>query len=404
MKTAVAEGSRPADAIHDLLEKSRALLPLLIEHRRALHRIPELGLDLPETATFIAAELRHLGLEPKRSGSGLWADVGDEGPLIGLRADTDALPVVEATGAPYASIFPGRMHAGGHDAHAASLLIAARILVAEKRLPFRVRLIFQPGEEGCFGARELIAAGVLEGVKAVAAGHVGDLSDEMKPGQAAFLPGPMMAASDRFRGAFIGTGGHGAAPHHSPDPISAFAEYMQALQVLRAREIDQTKPAVISICTVNAGANFNVIPERLDFLGTARSLEPDLRSFLERRIGECGTAIAGLRGLAFDYEWLGGYPPLKNDPAASNSAEAIARSLLGDKRVLRLGGPIMGGEDFAYYLAELPGLFWFFNTQNPSRGISHPNHNPRFDIDEALLADFVAVNLGIVAALATLHA
>ncbi|MEI6873719.1 MAG: M20 family metallopeptidase [Spirochaetota bacterium] len=382
------------------LEKARALLPLIIAHRRALHSIPEVGLDLPETATFIAAELRNIGLEPTRSGSGLWADIGNRGPCIALRADTDALPVQEATGASYASIFPGRMHACGHDAHAASLLVAARILAGEKNLPYRVRVIFQPGEEGNFGARDLIEAGVLEGVAAIAGGHVGDLSDEMGPGEAAFLPGPMMAAADSFRGAFIGSGGHGAAPHRSPDPISAFAEFIIALNALRARELDQVKPAVISICAVNSGSNFNVIPERLDFKGTARSLEPGLRSLLERRIGDCGRAVAGLHGLAFDYEWLGGYPPLANHEEASNLAEEVARRILGSGRVRRLAAPIMGGEDFAYYLERLPGLFWFLNTQNPARGITSPNHNPRFEIEESLLADFVGVNLGIVEGLA----
>ena len=383
-----------------LLATTRTLLPLAIEHRRALHRIPEIGLDLPETATFVAAELRNCGLEPHRHGSGLWADIGGRGPLIALRADMDALPIEEATGSPWASMFPGRMHACGHDAHTASLLVAARILAGEKDLPFRLRAIFQPGEEGFYGAKSLIEAGALEGVAAIVGGHVGDLSDEMKPGQAAFLPGPMMAASDKFRGAFVGPGGHGSAPHHSPDPISGFAEFVLSLNSLRAREFDQVKPAVISVCSVHAGSTFNVIPDRLDFLGTARSMEAGFRSLMERRIGDTGRAIAGLRGLEFEYEWLGGYPPLANDPVACEAAMKAAQRLLGPERVLRLAAPIMGGEDFAYYLEKLPGVFWFLNTQNPEQGIVHTNHNPRFDIDENLLADFIAVNIGIAQALA----
>jgi len=380
--------------------KARDLLPLAIQHRHALHRIPEIGLDLPETATFVAAELRTLGLEPRRFGSGLWVDIGDRGPLIALRADMDALPIAEETGLPWASIFPGRMHACGHDVHAASLLVAARILAEEKNLPYRVRAIFQPGEEGHFGARALIEEGALEGVAAIVAGHVGDLSDEMAPGQAAFLPGPMMAASDKFKGAFLGPGGHGSAPHRSPDPVSAFAEFVVALNGFRAREMDQTKPAVVSLCSVHSGTAFNVIPSSLEFLGTARSMERPIRDLLERRIGEIGRAIAELRGLRFAYEWLGGYPPLANDPIATEVSAAAARDILGPSRVLGLAAPIMGGEDFAYYLEKVPGLFWFFNTQNPDKGIVHPNHNPRFDVDESLLADFIAVNLGIVGALA----
>lgn len=384
-----------------LAARARDFLPLLVEQRRALHRIPEVGLDLPETATFIAAELRKLGLEPRRFGSGLRVDVGGSGPLIALRADMDALPLVEATGASYASVLPGRMHACGHDAHAAALLVALRVLKEAGDLPFRLRAIFQPGEEGFFGARGLVEAGFLEGVDAIVAGHVGDLSDEMSPGEAAFLPGPLMAASDKFRASFVGSGGHGAAPHHSPDPIAAFAEYVLALQTLRAREIDQTKPAVISVCSVTSGSNYNIIPERLELLGTARSLDPGLRAFLERRIGETGRSIAGLRGLRFDYEWLGGYPPLVTDSLLEARAEVEARALLGEKRVRRLASPIMGGEDFAYYAEKVPGVYWFFNTQNPGKGIVHTNHNPRFDIDEELLGDFLAVNLAIVAALAS---
>ncbi|MEI6386055.1 MAG: M20 family metallopeptidase [Spirochaetota bacterium] len=383
-----------------MLAKARSLLPLAIEHRRALHRIPELGLELPETATFIAAELRNIGIEPRRVGSSMWGDIGSSGPLIALRADTDALPVTEETGLPWASTMPGCMHACGHDAHAAALLVAARILASEKDLPFRLRLIFQAGEESSFGALALIEAGVLAGVAAIAGGHVGDLSSELGPGEAGFLHGPMMAASDRFRGAFSGQGCHGAAPHQGKDPIITFSEFALALQTLRAREIDQTKPAVISLCSVQAGSTYNVLPSRLEFMGTVRSLEPELRAFLERRIDETGEAIGGLRGLAWEWEWLGGYPILRNDPLASSRAEVAAREVLGQGRVRTLAHPIMGGEDFAYYLEKVPGLYWFFNTQAPGRGIVHPNHNSRFDIDEDLLSDFLAVNIAIATSLA----
>ncbi len=386
------------------LEKVGARLPALVAHRRALHRIPELGRDLPRTAAYVEAELRRLGLEPRRVGDGMWADVGTRGPLVALRADMDGLPVEEKTGADYASEIPGRMHACGHDAHAAALLGAAALLAEEAAspagLPYRIRLVFQTGEEGAFGALPLIEAGVLEGVSAIAAGHVGDLSDELAPGEAGFLPGPMMAASDRFRGAFLGSGGHGSAPHHSPDPIAAFAEYVMALQSFRARELDQTRPAVVSVCQVAAGSTFNVIPERLDFMGTARSLEPDLRAALERRIGEIGAAVGAMRGLRFDFEWLAGYPPLANDPRASALAEEAAAALLGTARVKRLSRPIMGGEDFAYYLEKVPGCFWFLNSQAPARGLDFPNHNPRFDVDEVRLAELCAVNLAIAEALA----
>jgi amidohydrolase len=385
------------------LERVGSVLPNIIELRRALHRIPELGLELPKTAALIEDELRSLGLSPRRVGDGMWADVGDRGPLVALRADTDALPVEEKTGAEYASMSPGRMHACGHDAHAAALLGAARLLAAEAKagsLPFRVRLVFQPGEEAQFGALALIEAGVLKGVAAIAAGHVGDLSEEIGPGQAAFLGGPMMAAADRFEGAFIGSGCHGAAPHRSPDPISALSQFVLALDSYRARELDPTRPAVVSVCSIHSGSAHNVVPERAEFMGTARSLHEDIRQSFRERIGGMGRVIAEMRGLAFEYEWVEGYPPLVNDERAAAIAAEAARSLLGPERVVELTRPVMGGEDFAYYLKKVPGCFWFLNTQAPGRGISFPNHNPRFDIDESLLCILASVNLAVAERLA----
>ena len=388
--------------IQDILARCRAEAPRIIELRRSFHRQPEVGMDLPLTAALVRAELGRLGIAWRAAGSGTMADIGSRGPLIGMRADMDALPVEEKTGLAWASTLPGRMHACGHDAHMASLLGAAAILKAEAdagRLAFRARLVFQPGEEGFFGARSLIAAGALEGMAAIEGGHVGDLSEELAPGQVGFIPGPMMAASDTFRGSFVGSGGHGSAPHHSPDPIAAFAAWLAALNNLRSRELDQRRPAVISVCSVHSGNTHNVIPERLDFEGTARSLEPGVREQLKARIGELGTAMAGLWGLGFGYEYEDGYPALVNDAASSAAMETACAALLGAARVKRLAMPIMGGEDFAYYLGKIPGAFWFMSTQAPGRGISYTNHNPRFDLDEELLADAAAVHLASAEAL-----
>jgi amidohydrolase len=379
----------------------RGVLPEVIALRRALHAIPEIGLDLPDTAALVEAQLRTLGLAPRRVGCGMWVDVGVRGPRVAIRADMDALPVAEKTGLAHASRIPGRMHACGHDAHTAGLLGAARLLAAQaQNLPYRARLIFQTGEEGCFGALPLIEAGVLEGVAAIVGGHVGAVSAELEPGQAGFLAGPMLAASDRFQGAFIGSGGHGSEPHRTPDPVSALAEYILALNSFRARELDQTRPSVVSVCCVHGGETFNVIPERIDFMGTARSLHPDIRAQLAQRIGAIGEGIAHLHGLDLEYQWVEGYPPLVNDVRASRLAEAAARETLGEHRVVALTRPSMGGEDFAYYLQSVPGCFWLLNTQAPARGIVHPNHNPRFDVDEELLWALTAVNLAAAERLA----
>ena len=381
----------------------RGILPEVISLRRELHAIPEIGRDLPETAAVVAAALERLGLVPHRVGCGMWVDIGDRGPRVAIRADMDGLPLEEKTGLPHASRHPGRMHACGHDAHTACLLGAATLLVQEARagsLPFRARLVFQTGEESFFGALPLIEAGVLEGVAAIVGGHVGAVSRELEPGQAGFLHGPMMAASDRFKGAFIGSGGHGSEPNGTPDPVSALAEYVLALNAFRAREVDQCRPAVVSVCCIRGGETFNVIPERTEFMGTARSLHADIRALLSERIGAIGRGIAQLRGLAFDFQWIDGYPPVVNDARASTLAAEAARAVLGDPRVVALSRPSMGGEDFAFYLQKVPGCFWILNTQAPARGIVHPNHNPRFDVDEDHLWALVAVNLAAAERLA----
>jgi amidohydrolase len=380
----------------------RRRLPGIIQLRRRLHAIPEVGLELPETAALVEAELRALGLAPVRVGSGMWADVGDRGPLVAIRADMDALPVMELTGLPHASRHPGRMHACGHDAHTACLLGAAGLLAEEARrgLPFRARLVFQAGEEGCFGARPLIEAGVLDGVAAIVGGHVGAVSCELAAGQAGFLHGPMMGSSDRFMGAFIGSGGHGSEPHRTPDPVTALAEFILALNSFRARELDQTRPAVVSVCAIHGGEAANVIPERTEFKGTARAVHEDIRAILAERVGAIAADIARMHRLELDYRWIFGYPPVVNDARASTLAAEAARAVLGEGRVVLLSRPSMGGEDFAYYLEKVPGCYWFLSTAAPERGIDRPNHNPRFDVDEDQLWALTAVNLAAAERLA----
>jgi amidohydrolase len=306
----------------------------------------------------------------------------------------DALPVEEETGLPYASRIPGRMHACGHDVHTACLVGAARLLVAEAdRLPFRVRLVFQAGEEGFFGALPLIEAGVLDGVCAIVGGHVGALSGELGPGQAGFLHGPMMAASDRFEGAFSGSGGHGSEPQRTRDPIAALAEFILALYTFRARELDQVRPSVVSVCSVHAGTTHNVIPGHALFQGTARSLHGDIRAFLSCRIPELARGIADLHGLDLAFRWLEGYPPLVNHPEASRLAMEAAAEVLGPSGAVLLERPSMGGEDFTYYLGKVPGCFWFLDTRPAPPAPAHPNHNPHFDVDEDRLWTMIAVHL-----------
>ena len=214
----------------------------------------------------------------------------------------------------------------------------------------------------------MIEAGALYGVAAIVGGHVGAVSCELESGQAGFLHGPMMASSDRFRGAFIGSGGHGSEPHRTPDPVTALAEFILALNSFRARELDQTRPAVVSVCSIHGGEAFNVIPERTEFKGTARCIHPDIRAILAERIGAIGADIARMHRLELDFQWIHGYPPVVNDPRASTLAADAARDVLGAGRVTLLTRPSMGGEDFAFYLAQVPGCYWFLEHLRPGPG------------------------------------
>jgi amidohydrolase len=371
-----------------------------IKHRQALHAIPEPGLELPRTTSYIRHALAAAGIEARDCAGGLLADLGSSGPLIAIRADMDALPVHEETGAVYASTIDGCMHACGHDAHSAALLAIAEYLSGNPPQGYRIRLLFQPGEEGFFGARHMIAAGCLDGVSAITGGHVGDLSEELAPGQAGFMAGKLMAASDIFEGSFTGSGGHGSAPHKAVDPIPALAQFVLGVQNFRARVPDQRSPFVLSICQISAGSAFNIIPGTASFKGTARTLGSAERLLARAGVEAAGKGAALATGTSFELAWIDGYPALVNDQAATEAARKAAERVLGSERVRTMSLASMGGEDFAYYLEKIPGCFWFMNTQAPDRNIKYPNHHPRFDLDESYLADFAAVNLGTAQALA----
>ncbi|MDX9899451.1 MAG: M20 family metallopeptidase [Spirochaetia bacterium] len=371
-----------------------------ISHRRALHAIPEVGLELPKTLAYIEGVLNSCGIKAVQCGGGIIADVGDTGPLVAMRADMDALPMAELGTEPYRSQHPGFMHACGHDAHAGVLLACAEAYAESPPLGFRVRLLFQPGEEGHFGANKMIDAGCLDGVVAIVGGHVGDLSSELEPGQAGFMAGSMMASTDGFGGRFIGSGGHGAAPHQARDPIPALAQFVDALQAFRNRVPDQRKPFVVSVCQISAGSASNVIPGEALFKGTARTLEPNHRELARAGIERACKGIALVHGLEYEFEWFSGYTPLINDPVSTSLAMAKARDILGAEHVKEMTVPSMGGEDFSYYLQKIPGCFWFLNTQAPELGVTHPNHHPHFNVDERIISRLGLVNMAVAEALA----
>lgn len=372
-----------------------------VRHRRALHRIPEIGLELPRTRAYVEGALAAAGLQPRPCAGGVVCDLGSAGPLVALRADMDALPMAEETGLSFASEIPGAMHACAHDGHMAALLAAAEALAAEPPSGYRVRILFQPGEEGFFGAKAMIDAGVMEGVDAIAGGHLGDLSEELAPGQLGFMRGAMMAASDVFEGSFAGSGGHGSAPHQAKDPIPALAQFVAGAYALRSREPDQRRPLVVSVCRLEAGTAFNIIPGSASYKGTVRSLREAERELAKVGLERLARGLASAYGLEGDFIWKDGYPALVNDDGAVEACLKASRALLGDGAVKELSVPSMGGEDFAYYLGLAPGCFWFMNTQAPERGLRYPNHHPRFDLDEELLGRAAALHLALAEALAS---
>lgn len=374
----------------------------LIDLRRSLHKIPELGNDLPLTSAFVIAELTKLGLEVKKAASGFWVDIGNQGPLIALRADMDALPITEIENREYKSKIEGRMHACGHDAHTACLVVCAKILTEKKELAFRARLLFQTGEEGYFGAKILIDADCLNGVSAICGFHSGDLTKEIKGGQAGYKKGTLMASADTFHGTFTGSGGHGSAPDKCIDPISALCQWILALQVMRSRELDQSQAAVISICKIEAGTTHNVIPECAHFSGTARALNSKMRKTIEEKILSSGNAIANLTGTKFHLTWEAGYPCVQNDEVCVEALAEELEAVYGKENAINLELANMGAEDFSYYLEKVPGCFWFANTQNKEKGITAPNHNSAFDVDENALLKPILVNLRMIERLAEL--
>ena len=342
------------------------VLPRAVELRHELHRIPELAYEEFETAKIIRAELGRLGIkyltdipDAPTATVGIIGDTSK--PCVALRADIDALPIIEATGLAYASTKPGTMHACGHDGHIANLLASAAILKAnEALLPVCVKLIFQPAEEGGAGAQRLVLAGVLDGRLGPRVSAIYGLHGwpGLPIGAVSTRPGPLLAATDTFKVTFRGKGCHGAFPHMGRDPIVCAAEAILSLQQWVSRELDPTEPGLITVGVVHAGTAVNIIPDDAHIEGTIRTLSPAVRkaarAAVERRCG--GVAAAG--DCKAIIELREGYPATVNDPAATEFVIATARETLGNDRFLPAARPVMGGEDFAYYAEHVPACFF----------------------------------------------
>jgi amidohydrolase len=348
--------------------------------RRHLHAHPELCLDCHDTAGFVVERLRAFGVDRIETGiatSGVVAVIEGQGPgpVTGLRADMDALPIAEATGVPWASTVPGVMHACGHDGHTAMLLGAAQYLCETRRFAGQVVLIFQPAEETIGGGRIMVEEGIMArfGVEEVYALH----TDPFGPlGQFRTCAGPIMAAADDFSITVTGQGGHAAYPHACRDPLPCALAIGQALQGLVARGVDPLDSLVVSLTRLHGGSAFNVIPEAVTLGGTVRSLRADTRDMAERRMGEIVAGLGAAHGVAADLDYRRNYPPTVNHAAQTAFAAEVAREVSGD--VIDDLPPEMGAEDFSYMLEARPGAFLFLG-----QGEGPSVHHPAFDFNDA---------------------
>ncbi len=353
--------------------------------RRDLHQIPELDLDLPKTAAYIAARLQDIGVDEIHqgvAGHGIVAIIKGQAPTDGdtlaLRADMDALPIHEDTAVDYASTHAGNMHACGHDGHMAMLLGAAKYLVETRKFAGRVALVFQPGEEASGGAGIMVNEGIMDrfGIREIYGIHN---FPGLPVGTMATTPGLMMAAVDTFHIHVKGRGGHGAMPHETQDPVIAACAIAQALQTIVSRNNNTADDLVISVTQIHTGTTDNVIPETAYINGTIRGFDKGVLAMVRRRMEEIATGTATAYGVQAELEYVTGYPPTINDTSKAIFATAVAQEVVGPDHVNGSFRRIMGAEDFGYFLEARPGAFLMLG-QGESAGLHHPQYNFNDDI------------------------
>jgi len=357
----------------------------IIAWRRDLHANPELMYDVHRTAGIVAEKLRSFGCDEVVTGIGRTGVVAvirgrkwGAGKTIGLRADMDALPIEEATGLPYKSSVPGKMHACGHDGHAAMLLGAARYLAETRNFAGSAVVIFQPAEEGGAGGKAMLDDGMMErfGIGEVYGMHN---YPGMPVGSFGIRAGPMMAAADSVTIEIEGVGGHAARPHLGIDTVLVGAQIINAVQSIVSRNVDPLKSGVVSITMFQAGNTDNVIPQTVQLRGTARSLESGVRDLLEQRLHRVVDSTAAAYGAKAKLIYRRGYPVLVNHEQQSDFAASVAREIVGANHVDTTLPPMMGAEDFAFMLNARPGAFiWVGNGD--SAGLHHPAYNFNDDV------------------------
>ena len=375
----------------EILNRATAIHEDIRTWRRTIHRYPELTFTEQRTAGLVNSVLVDLGIdtETEIAKTGVVGHIrGGAGPVVGLRADMDALPILEINGTEFDSTRPGIMHACGHDAHTAMLMGAATILKGladEGQLPGTIRLLFQPSEEaqddeGKSGGMRMVEEGALKGVDAVFGIHVDAHHDV---GHVATRPGPMLAAADKFEIVIHGSGGHAARPQSTVDPIALSAHVINAVQQVISRRLDPTEHGVITIGTINGGTVNNVIPDTVTMTGTIRSFTSESRELLRAELKRAASIVEPLGGRA-EVTIFPGYPPTVNDPAATAHMVGTMQEMLGESNVAE-SELIMGAEDFSYMAQAAPGCFLRLGVHNPEWAEHYPVHRADFRLDEDAL-------------------
>ncbi|GET90743.1 aminoacylase, putative [Leishmania tarentolae] len=387
-----------------LMSEVRAVADETIRWRRYIHLNPELSFKESKTAAFVEETLQSFAcpaLEITRPAptavvANLTGGAG-AGPMVALRADMDALPVDEETGLPFKSQNKGVMHACGHDVHTAMLLSAAKVICAHQTdIKGSVRFIFQHAEEVLpGGAKDLVAAGVMEGVKSIFGMHC---SPRYEAGTVGLMPGIITGYTDFFKLIICGRGGHASTPHLVVDPVPIAAEIVMAIQTITARKIDPRVVPVVSITTITTGPNesHNVIPNDVKLMGTVRSQDKAVREQVPRDIERIASNIAAAHGASAMLEFTLGYDCCDNDPEVTAQVRCIGERLLGSANIIDPKVPVYGGEDFSAYQLKKPGCFMWLGTANKSKGVGEVCHSSKFRVDETALPIGVSFHVGFV--------
>ncbi|PSB50738.1 amidohydrolase [filamentous cyanobacterium Phorm 6] len=367
----------------------RNLQPQLVEWRRLLHQKPELSFEENLTAEFVSQKLQEWGIEHQtniaKTGIVATIDSGKPGPVLAIRADLDALPIQEENEVDYRSQHNGIMHACGHDGHTAIALGTACYLAKHKHsFSGKVKMIFQPAEEGPGGAKPMIEAGVLQNpdVDAIVGLH---LWNNLPLGTVGVRSGALMAAVETFDCTILGKGGHGAMPHQTVDAIVVAAQIVNALQSIVARNIDPIDSAVVTVGKFHAGNAHNVIADTAQIGGTVRYFKPAYQGYFDKRIEQVIAGICQSYGANYKFDYSFYYPPTINDAKMAELVRSVAESVVETPAGIVPECQTMGGEDMSFFLQEVPGCYFFLGSANPEKNLAYPHHHPRFDFDETAL-------------------